>query len=104
VGRLETPKHGGGKLMRGNPDQRSGGRYSKRFKRWCQLQLVHSDVKRAVRKARRKAARTGDMNSFLPTMGLLAKYGMHELTKDKDVNLNAGKDLLSAVNEALKDE
>ena len=75
VGRLETPKHGKGKLMRGNPGQRSGGRTPKRFKNWCRKLLGRGDVGRRVREVLR--GNEGDVKDFKGLVDTLAKYGYH---------------------------
>lgn len=104
VGRLETPKSGHGKLMRGNPGQRKGGRPSKRFKNWCARMLERPDMKRAVRKMMRRAARTGRTEELRPMIETLAKYGHHELTQTRDLKVSSGKELLATLDEALQDD
>ena len=86
VGRLETPKHGGGKLMRGNPGQRSGGRTPKRFKNWCRSLLAKGYTTRQVRDILR--GKKGDVKDFKGVLDTLAKYGYHELTQTTEIKAN----------------
>lgn len=103
-GRLETPAHGGGKLMRGNPNRKvnRGGRPSNRFKKWCAKMLAQSYTKKNVRRILR-SQRT-EPKDIKGMMELLAKYAHHELVQTRDVKVSGAKEVLDTLNEAVQDE
>lgn len=88
----------GGVLMSGNPNRKvnSGGRPPKRFRNWCRKMLAKDYTTRNVR----KILRAGDAKDMKGMMELLARYGYNDLTKQSDLKLKAGGELLDLLHEA----